>query len=98
LNSIDIDNLPLSSKASLCWSFFWRAIVTSLGSAVCGGLLGGIVGVIFGLAGTPKVAVAVGGVLGIGCGAFFLYVFIRWLLSSRLGRYKLLLVNTDDAI
>jgi hypothetical protein len=98
MNAIDIKNLPLSSKASICWGFFWRGIVASLGSALCGGVLGAIAGFILGLAGAPKVAAAVGGVLGLGCGAVFLYLLIRWLLSSRLGSYKLVLVNANDAI
>ena len=98
MNSIDINSLPLSSKASICWGFFWRGIVASLGSTLCGGVLGAIAGFIFGLAGAPKLAAAVGGILGLGCGAFFLYLLIRWLLSSRFGSYKLVLVNADDAI
>jgi len=96
MNPIDINSLPLSSKASICWGFFWRGLVASLGSALCGGVLGGIAGFIFGLIGVPKAAAIVGGVLGLGCGAFFLYLLVRWLLSSRLGSYKLVLVPAAD--
>lgn len=96
MNPIDIRHLPLSSKASICWGFFWRGVLASLVSALCGGLLGGIAGFILSLIGVPKAAAATGGVLGLVAGVVFLYLFIRWLLSSRLGSYKLVLVDAND--
>lgn len=99
MNQIDIKSLPLSAKASISWGFYWRGIVTMLGSAICGGLLGGIVGFILGLVGAPQNAAAVvGGILGLACSVFFLYLLICWLLSSRLGSHKLVLVPADDDI
>ena len=99
MNPINIKSLPLSSKVSICWGFFWRGIVVSLGSALCGGGLGALVGFILGLAGATEAAgTVVGGVLGIGCGAFFLYLLLLWLLSSHLGSYKLVLVSADETI
>ena len=98
MNPLDIKVLPLSSKVSICWGFFWRSIVTALGSALCGGVLGGIVGFILGLVGVPKAAAAIGVVLGAVCGAFFLYLLVRWLLSSRLGSFRMVLVHADETI
>lgn len=95
---LDINVLPLSSKARICWGFFWRSIIISIGSGLCGGALGGIVGFVFGLAGAPKAVAAVSGVLGLVTGAFFIYLLVRWLLSSRLGRFKLILVHADESI
>jgi hypothetical protein len=98
MNPLDIKELPLSSKARICWGFFWRGIVVTLGSTLCGGLLGGIVGFILGFAGTPKAAPIVGGALGAVTAAFFMYLFVRWLLSSRLGDFRLVLVHAQEKI
>lgn len=93
MNAIDIKTLPFSAKAQLCWGFFWRGIVVSICSAICGAVLGGIVGFILGFIGAAKGAVFVGGILGLISGAFFLYVLVRWLLTSNLGRFRLVLVD-----
>jgi hypothetical protein len=99
MNPLDIKELPLSSKARICWGFFWRSIVAALGSALGGGLLGGIAGFLLALAGIPKAVVpVVGGLLGAVCGAFFLYLLVRWLLSSRLGSFRLVLIHADEPI
>lgn len=96
MNPIDIKELPFSSKASICWSFFWRGIVTTIASSLCGALLGGIAGLILGITGVVKAAPLVGGVLGLICGTYFLYLLLRWLLSSRLGSFRLVLIHADE--
>lgn len=95
MNPINIKELPFSSKASICWSFFWRGILTVLASSLCGALLGGVAGFFLGLAGVVKAAPIVGGVLGLICGVYFLYLFLRWLLSSRLGSFRLVLIHAE---
>ena len=98
MNPLDIKELPFSSKARICWGFFWRGIVITLGSALCAGLLGGVAGFILGVAGLSKAAPAVGGVLGLVSGAFFMYLFLRWLLSSSLGNFRLVLIHAQENI
>jgi len=98
MNPLDIKELPFSSKARICWGFFWRGIVITLGSTLCGALLGGVAGFILGFAGAPQAAAPVGGLLGVVTGAFFIYLFLRWLLSSRLGNFRLLLVHAQEKI
>jgi membrane associated rhomboid family serine protease len=98
MNQLEIKTLPLSSKAAICWSFLWRSVVVAIGSGVCGALIGGVIGFVFAALGMPRSSVSiVGGLAGLLTG-FFLYVFVRWLLSSRLGRFKLILINASDEI
>jgi hypothetical protein len=97
--------LPVSSQLALWWSFLWRGAVVTIGSAVLGGLLGGIfgfaVGVVGSVNGVPTASVIrisqVGGlILGAGGGLFLTYVYVRWLLSAQLGQFRLLLVRVSD--
>ena len=86
----------VATKALICWSFLWRGIAIGIGSALCGGLLGGIAGAVLGLTGLFKAAPFVGGLLGALCGFVFLYFYVRWLLTSRLGQFRLLLVHAEE--
>ena len=93
---VDIKSLPFSSKAGLCWSFFWRGLVIGLGSSLAGGLLGFVIGFVFALAGLPvELIQIVGGLAGLVAGCFFLYLYVKWILSSQLGPYRLQLVHND---
>jgi len=99
MSTLNIKELPLLSKARICWGFFWRGIVATIGSALCGGLLGVIAGFILALIGAPRGAgVVVGGVLGTLSGLFFLYLLVRWLLSTRIGSYRLVLTHAAEKI
>ena len=96
---VDISSLPFSSKAGLCWSFFWRGLVIGLGSALAGGVLGFVIGFVSALAGLPiEVIRIVGGLAGLIAGCFFLYVYVKWLLSTRLGTFRLQLVRDDRQV
>ena len=103
--TINIRDLSFGAKARICWSFFWRGIVMTVGSMLTGAILGGLFGAILGFgvgaAGlSPQSIKGVGQILalavGIGIGFLFLYIYIRWLLSSRLGNYRLVLVSAED--
>ncbi|MCX9158588.1 hypothetical protein OPU71_20945 [Niveibacterium sp. 24ML] len=105
MNAIDFRELPFSSKASICWSFLWRGLAITIASSLAGALLGGIAGALLGFAlnmsGVPQSSAMsliqiVGGLLGLACGVFFLSVYVRWLLSAQLGKFKLLLVNAAE--
>lgn len=97
MSPLTFTELSLSAKASICWSFFWRGIVITIASSLTGAVLGGIAGAILGLGGVSRAAPVAGGMLGLVAGALFVYFYVRWLLSSRLGQYRLLLVRADEA-
>lgn len=97
---IDITTLDLGRKIAICWSFLWRGVAITLGSMLAGGLLGGLLGFLLAVTGMARVSgpqlVQVAGTLVGGLtGLFFMYLYVRWLLTSRLGRYRLLLVPAD---
>ena len=105
MRTVNIATLGLGAKAGICWSFFWRGMLVTAGSMLVGALLGGILGAILGFgmaaAGLPKgsgmglIQLAGGGV-GVLSGFCFLYLYVRWLLTSRLGGYRLLLVSASE--
>ena len=97
MNPLNITELSLSAKAGICWSFLWRGLLITVGSSVCGGIAGAIVGFILGLAGADAVVPVIAGLLGIAVGVLFIYVWVRWLLSSRLGQFRLMLVRAEEA-
>jgi hypothetical protein len=106
MNPLVFQELSLSAKASICWGFFWRGIVATLCSTVCGGLIGEVVGLVLGAIGIPIAIVKViasvypllNSLLGLAVGAIALYLFLRWILASRLGSFRLVLVSADDNI
>lgn len=99
MNKQEITTLPFSAKIAISWSFLWRSVVVGLAAGVCSTVAGGILGFVFALVGMPRSSVPIAaGLVGLLIGFLFLYVFIRWLLSSHLGRFKLVLVNASDEI
>lgn len=92
MTPIDFKELTTLSQAGIVWGFFWRCIATAL----CGALLGGIVGFVLGISGIARSAIPmIGGLLGLLTGLFFFYLYVRWLLASRLGAFRLVLVLAD---
>jgi len=104
MNAVDFRTLTLDSKLAITWSFFWRAIVigfaSMVSSGIAGGIVGFIVGMVLGIAGLPIEWIQVaGGLIGLALGILFGFLFfllyVQWLLSSRLGRFRLSLVRAD---
>lgn len=92
--SCDFRQLPAGAKATLTWSFFWRSIVIGFGSALAGGVLGSVTGFAFDAAGLSlEQVLVVSGFLGVLIGLFFLVLYIQWLLSGRLGPFRLAAVR-----
>ena len=99
MNALEIKELPLLSKGSLCWGFFWRGLLITLASTICGGLIGVVVGIVSVVLGIPKqIGPVIAGITGLVSGVCFLYFYVRWLLSARIGEFKLLLVHADEQI
>ena len=93
MSPLNIAELPLSSKVSIWWSIYWRGIFITFGSAFCGGSVGFIVGLILRSTGLRNIAPTITGTIGFAIGSAFFYVFIRWLLSARLGKFRLVLIR-----
>ena len=105
MNAIDFKALPVAAKVAITWSFFWRALLIGIASTLCSGLAGGIVGfmmgMVLGAAGFPIEAIQffgaiLGFVIGVTIGFLFFMLYIQWLLSSRLGQFRLLLVRANE--
>jgi hypothetical protein len=97
LNEVDVRSLPFSAKAALTWSFLWRGLLITILSSVLGGLVGGLAGFVLGVLGFPLEAISlVAGLGGFAIGMACIFLWIQWLLTSRLGGFRLKLVRTDQ--
>lgn len=102
MQPIDIASLSFLAKARICWGFFWRGIITTVASMVLGGLLGGLFGALLAFSGMAReigqpTAQAGGALFGVVIGAVCFYIWVKWLLSARLGKFRLLLVHANGA-
>lgn len=97
MNPVNFQTVPTLAKFGVCWSFFWRAIVITIGSTIGGAVLGAAVGAVAAIAGLPREASPVaGGIVGLCVGFGFIYLYVLWLLSSRVGRFRLQLVAAES--
>lgn len=93
-------------KVRVIWSFLWRGLVISLASMLVSMIIGFIVGAVLGFAlalmgldvqdYTLRLQL-VGFAVGAFVGMCFLVVYVNWLFSSRLGKYRLGLVPPQAA-
>lgn len=106
MQALDFRRLAPRSRLALCWSFLWRGVVITFASMAAGAIIGALFGAVLGLVaaalGIPSRAMAgtvqlAGIVIGVGCGLLFFYVYVRWLLTGRLGRFRLVLVEDREA-
>jgi hypothetical protein len=101
MNQLDIRELPLSAKVAITWEFFWRGILTFLLASVLGFLLLLLPGLAMswlGLLSNDKAFETfelVGRVAVPAVYLFALYFYVRWLLTSQLGAYRLVLVPAE---
>ena len=96
MTGLKFSELAPGSRLALWWSFLWRSFIIALGSTVCGALLGGVAGFILAIAGMRGGVAIVGMILGGVCGCAFVYLYVYWLLSSRLGKFRLIIVRADE--
>lgn len=105
--ALDVKQLRFGAKLGLCWSFMWRGLVTTIGAVIAASVLGGVLGLVIGLlgvaTGTSEASVTgtaqmIGACIGAVCGFVSLYFYVRWLLGSRLGRYRLVLLAADSQV
>jgi hypothetical protein len=62
------------------------------------GLVGGMDGFVLGFLGVTEGIAVVAGILGAVYSIFFVYLFLCWLLSSRIGNFRLVLVHAQEEI
>lgn len=97
MTAIDFTTLPAITRAGVAWSFFWRGVAITIASSLTGALLGATLGFLLGITGAGKSAIPlVGGTLGLLCGLAFFYFYVHWLLTRRLGRFRLTLVPAEQ--
>jgi len=71
--------------AAITWSFYWRFCLVQM----LAGLVFGILGFIVGGIDTPRSVNALLFVAAFWASLLAMYLYIRWLLSAQLGRYRL---------
>ena len=90
---VDIDAIPTSDQFTVFWGYLWRSLVVGVAAGLVGFLLSLIAGVFLGLLGLDSWQKPIGFVAGLGVGLALTWQFLRWLLLSRFGRYRFLLVR-----
>lgn len=96
----ELRTLGRGDRVRICWGFFWRAVLTTVASSACGFLAGGVVGFLLALMGLPPeylgVAQVMGGLAGVVVAFCFLWIYVHWLFSARIGKYRLRLVDASE--
>lgn len=102
MSVVDFDALDRGARLRVVWGFFWRNSVTTAISMAIAFLVGTVVGyvgaLVLAILGVPigqsaPVLGVLSAIVGIGAGAIMYWVYVDWLLSSKLGRYRLCLVT-----
>jgi hypothetical protein len=105
MSDCDFESLARRESITLMWGFCWRAL--SIGAIVftCGAVIGFIFGFVVGM-----ILSAVGldviqyklliqipvGLFGLTIGFCSYYYYIRWLLRSQIGSFRLRLIRTES--
>ena len=89
----------------LVWGFFWRALSVTVLAAATAGAVGFVIGLLIGLV---MVGIGldvneyglmlnvIGGLIGLLIGFCTYYIYIRWLLKSKMGPFRLQLVRCES--
>lgn len=93
MNTINVSELSVSNKVKLTFGLVWRGLVVGLASMVISFPLGIIAGLLADLVGLPPLVFAMPAGFGIGLVSY--YYFIKWFVGTKIGNYKLLLVEAD---
>lgn len=97
---VDLDSIPSRDQIKVFWGYIWRSYVAWVASFVAALIVAVLAGILLGLfgpvAGIPKANLhktgqIIGFVLAILAGWYFTWHFVRWILKTHIGRYRLLL-------
>ena len=103
---VGLNNLEWSDKAGVFWSFLWRLLAATAGSIIVAVIVGifsrNAFGILSAMMGMHKYDTtipmqALGLVMGAIVGVVLLSFLLRWLLRSKLGQYRLVLVEASEA-
>lgn len=104
---VEFRKLAAGARARVYWSFLWRGLVATAASAFVGKLMG-MGAAVFVLAigraaalppPTIRLMAQLSGLtISVVVSLVCFYIYIRWLLESRLGRHRLVLVATDPPV
>src|SRR4051812_38281971 len=103
---VSMRNLDWRERVGVFWSFLWRALTAAAGTVIVAGTFGIFSGTVVNIAGAMmgmnKYAVdmpmqIIGGLTGALVGVLSLYILLRWLLRTKLGQYRLVLVDANEA-
>jgi hypothetical protein len=102
---VSIRNIEWRDQASLYWSFLWRLLAATAGSLVLAGIIGNFSGIVFNILAAMRglerhamdmpILIA-GGLVGALVALVSFYFLLRWLLKSKLGQYRLVLVEAGE--
>jgi hypothetical protein len=99
LQRINYSKLPWEEKLTIMWGWFWRTMLVSAGT-------GTFVGIFLSLATTliltaagnldPRVYLVIFVLLAVPIGVMTTHPLIHWVLSSRIGSYRIVLCKKRD--
>jgi hypothetical protein len=99
LQRINYSKLPWEEKLTIMWGWFWRTMLVSAGT-------GTFVGIFLSLATTliltaagnldPRVYLVIFVLLAVPTGVMTTHPLIHWVLSSRIGSYRIVLCKKRD--
>lgn len=85
--------------AQIWWAFFWRNILIMIPAMLVGGLAGGVVGVLLGLAGArPETIRLATFPVGFLVGAASSIIPLKMILGKDFGEFRLVLLSKSQAV
>ena len=97
LHKVSYQKLPWEEKVTIMWGWFWRSVVVTIGTATAVGIFLALSMAFFKMLNSdvsPAILAFVGLVMGLAMTIVTIHPLIAWLLSTRIGRYRLLLCET----
>jgi hypothetical protein len=102
---VSIRNIEWRDQAGLYWSFLWRLLAATAASLGLAAIIGNFGGIVFNILGAMKglerhvmemPILLTGGLVGTLVAVVLFYFLLRWLLKSKLGQYRLVLVEAGE--
>ena len=94
IQEINQKELPFKSWLSMALALFWRSWIILLGSALVGGIVGFIIGLLGALAKIPKIPIQIfAGLIGFGIGFFFLTILLKWFFKAKFQDFRIAILK-----
>ncbi len=108
MNEISIKQIARGEKWQLIRGIAWRGLIVVIGSNIAGIILANMIGNMVGAYLAEKGQMpspdlvtglsVLGLALSVVIGVVFFYLYVRWLLAAKLGKFRMVLVRNDTAI